>query len=181
MELKDKVIIGGVIAALILGTLGFFNAGPQGIQGLDGRDAVGGSAGPEHLVHQVFRAGYTKGGTLVATTSTAAAYTLAANEWTNETGYVSWLNNVNAVDIAITTMASTSAPLVGLLAGQSIEILFYNASTTGTITFVEGTGIDLQEDEGETVIVDGLEVARITFLKKVDLDVIMWVEVGQEG
>ena len=168
-----------VIAVLIAVTVLFTVS--DGLPGKDGRDGVGGQAGPKKTEHQVFLAGFTKGGPVVATTSTASAYTLEANEWSRETNYVSWLNDVNGVDIAITTMASTSAPLVGLLPGQSFELLFYNASSTGTITFVEGTGVDLQEDEGETVIVNGLEVARITFLKKADSDVIFWVEVGQEG
>ncbi len=47
MELKDKVVIGVLALALVLGTVGFFNAGPQGIPGLDGKDAVGAFAGPE--------------------------------------------------------------------------------------------------------------------------------------
>ena len=80
-------------------------------------------------------------------------------------------------------MASSSAPFSDLKVGQSLSVYYYNASTTAaaTATFAAGAGVDLQEDEGETVIVNGLEVARLTFLKKVDTDIIMWVEAGQVG
>ncbi len=87
------------------------------------------------------------------------------------------------IDATITTMASTSAPLSDLKVGESLEMYFYNASTTAasTATFAAGTGVDLQEDEGETVTVNGGEVARMTFLKKANTDVIFWLEVAQLG
>lgn len=141
---------------------------------------LGANPGPEFLNHLEFKQGYTKGGNLVATTSAVAAYTLAANEWRKETSYVSWTPNVN---LTLTTMASTSAPLVGLRRGESFEILLYNASTTAasTITIAAGAGVDLQESEGGTVILNGLEFAKLTFTKKNDHDVALIFEGMQLG
>jgi len=146
----------------------------------EARKVLGGSAGPEHTEHQVFLSNFTKGGQSVATTSTASSYTLTSAELRKNVGYISW----NAgLDVTLTTMASTSAPFVGLKTGESIEVLFYSATTTGatTITFTAGTGVDLQEDEGGTVIVNGLELSKLTFVKKSDSDILLLVEPYQVG
>ena len=144
--------------------------------------AVGGSAGPDRLVRQIFRAGFQSGGDLMATTSpdTASAYTLLSAEIDQDISYIEWTPNLN---ITLTTMASSSMYWLGENAGDTRTYDFYNASTTAasTITFAAGTGVDLQEDEGETVVVNGLEIAQLVFLRKSDSDVIFWVKAGQVG
>lgn len=141
---------------------------------------LGSVVGPDIFDHVTFHQNVTMGGTQVATSSTAATYTLTTNELRKEVSYISWTVNV---DTTLTTMASTSAPLSNLRTGESFSVYFFNASTTdaATATFAAGTGVDLQEDEGETVIVNGNEIARLTFVKKANTDVVFWVEVGQEG
>jgi len=173
--MNNKKIWVAVVVVAIIAIVGVFT--PQG------REVVrelGGNPGPEFLNHLVFKANVTNGGTVVATSSTATSYTLTSAELREDVSLLSWTVNVNTT---LTTMASTSAPLVGLRAGESITMYFYNASTTAaaTATFAAGTGVDLQADEGESVIVNGLEVARLTFLKKADTDVALWVEVGEVG
>ena len=75
--------------------------------------------------------------------------------------------------------------IVGAETGSKHVIEVYNATTTtssaSVITWAAGTGIDLQEDEGETVTQNGLEVARITLMRKSNHDVMAWVEMGQVG
>lgn len=141
---------------------------------------VGGASGPTHTNHQEFLKGFTKGGNVTATTSTEATFTLTSAYLNRDVSLISWNPSLNNT---ITTMASTSAPLSDLKAGESLQVYIYNASTTAasTITLAAGTGVDLQKDEGGTVIINGLEVARLTFLKKADTDVIAWLEVGQVG
>lgn len=141
---------------------------------------VGANPGPVHTDHQEFLQSFTKGGDVYATSSTAATYTLTSSELTRDVNLISWNAGLN---LTLTTMASTSAPLADLAPGEELVVNFYSATTTAatTITFAAGTGVDLQEDEGETVVVNGLEMARLTFLKKADTDVIAWVEVGQVG
>lgn len=140
----------------------------------------GAAAGPFHTEFQEFAGGFKKGGSTYATSSTAATYTLTSTEVREDRSYISWNANINTT---LTTMASTSYPLSALKAGEEFSLNFYNASTTAaaTITFAAGTGVDLQEDTGEVVIVNGLEMARLTFLKKADTDVILWVEGAQLG
>lgn len=143
---------------------------------------VGAAVGPEFFGTQNFRANFTVGGgnTHYATSSTAATFTLTRASVDFDVPFVSWTPNVNTT---LTTMASTSHPFSGMKAGESFEQLWYNASTTAaaTITFAAGTGVDLQEDEGGSVIVNGLETARVTYLKKADTDIAVIVEPYQVG
>ena len=140
--------------------------------------SIGAVVGPDVYDHVTLHQNFTRGGNQVATSSTAATYTLTTDEIREEVSYLSWTVNV---DTTLTTMASTSAPLSNLRTGESLEMYFYNASTTAaaTATFAAGTGVDLQENEGETVIVNGLEMAKLIFIKKADTDVALWVDVGQ--
>jgi len=165
-----------LVVIAIIATAGLFSPRVQ----TEVKEVFGANPAPTFLNHLEFKQNFTLGGNVVATTSDIATYSLAANEWRPEVSYVSWTPDLN---LTLTTMASTSAPLSDLRAGESRQIYFYNASTTAaaTVTFAAGTGVDLQEDEGGTVIVNGLEIARLTFLKKSDTDVILWVEVSQIG
>lgn len=167
-----------IVLAVVAMVVAFSADGVQGPQGPAG--PVGGSAGPYKTEHQVFGNGFTNGGTVTATTTVDSAITLDSRHLREGVSLMSMNIGVNAT---VTTMASTSAPLVGLEPGQSFTTYFYNASTTAgsTATFAAGTGVDLQEDEGATVVVNGLELARLTFIKKPDSDVALWVEVGQVG
>lgn len=191
--MNNKVLTAGVAVALVLGAVGLFVGGDtytetgvteNQVRNIARDAALGAAVGPEHLNHQYFRSGYSycgKDGDY-ATSSTAATYTLTTTELPTNRGrcYLSWTVNVNTT---LTTMASSSAPLSNLQPGESYELLFYNASTTAgaTATFAAGTGVDLQADEGGSVIVNGLELARLTFLKKADTDVILLVEPYQVG
>lgn len=141
---------------------------------------LGANPGPDFFNHLVFKQNFTKGGTAFATSSTAATYTLTTTELRKEVSYLSWTVNVNTT---LTTMASTSAPFNGMSTGDSFSVLFHNASTTAsaTATFAAGTGVDLQESEGGTVIINGLEFGRLTFIKKADTDIAMVVEGFQVG
>jgi hypothetical protein len=143
-------------------------------------DALGAVASPEVYNRMYFHAGFQSGGTAYATTSTATAYTLTNTELGGDITYVEWTANMNTT---LTTPASTTMPWLGNKPGDMRTYTIYAASSSpaSTITLAAGTGVDLQEDEGETVIINGLEVARLTFLRKIDSDVIAWLEVGQVG
>lgn len=173
----NKKIIGVLsVAVLVIIAIGGGYMFPKVVQ----LPPLGASVGPDFYDNVTFHQGSTNGGTQVATSSTAASYTLTTNELRKEVSYISWTVNVNTT---LTTMASTSAPLSLLRTGESFEVYFYNASTTAgaTATFAAGTGVDLQESEGGTVIVNGLETARLTFFKKDNTDVVLVVEGFQVG
>lgn len=179
--MNNKVLVVAliVVVAIAIGGYSFPNVTERVTEKVVTR--LGANAGPDFFDHLRFKQGFTKGGDSTATTTVDTTIVLGTGHQFNErTSYVSMNIGINAT---VTSMASTSAPLSNLAVGESLEVLFYNASTTAaaTATFAAGTGVDLQEDEGETVIVNGLEVARLTFVKKADTDVILWVEPGQVG
>ena len=171
---NSKVLVALVVIGLIA-TVGLFSPKVQTVV-----KNLGALPGPEIYDHLNFNQSFTKGGTVVATTTDTSTITLTAATLRKEVSYISWLANL---DVTATSMASTSAPFRELAVGEQLEVIVYAASTTAasTITWAAGTGVDLQEDEGETVIQNGLEVARLTFVKKADTDILMWVEVGQVG
>lgn len=177
MKLRDW-IFGGIVVVVAV-VLSVVLGGTTTVREIGN---VGGASGPDHFTHNRFFENASFGDEIYATTSTATSYTLTTTELPADraTSLLSW---TVGVDTTLTTMASTSAPLADLKTGEFYTVYFYNATSTAaaTATFAAGTGVDLQEDEGGTVVVNGLEIARLTFLKKADTDVILWVEVGQVG
>jgi len=179
---KFATVVGSLaVVAIILSALAISRTPEQIVRNEIVREVqtqLGGASGPDHTENQVFLNNVTNGGEVTSTTTVDTTITLDSRHLRNKTSLISMNVGINTT---ITTMASTSEPLVGLKPGQSFEVYFFNASTTAgsTATFAAGTGVDMQEDEGETVIVNGLEISKLTFLKKADSNVIFWVEAGQ--
>ena len=163
-----------VVAIIAIG--GFFF--PKGNTVME--RVVGANPGPDILNNVVFHENYSNRGHVATTTGVIATYTLTTADIRKELSYLEWNASLNQT---LTTMASTSAPFGNLAVGEGFSMDFYSSTSTAgtTITFAAGTGVDLQEDEGETVIVNGLETARLNFRKKTNTDILMWVEVGQVG
>ena len=168
-----KVVLSVAVVIAIAGL--FFPKGNTVVQ-----QVLGSNPGPDFFNHLVFKQGFTTGGTAVSTTTAESTVTLTSATLRPEVTYITWLANL---DTTATTMASTSAPFSNLAVGEKLEVIVYSSTTTAatTITYAAGTGVDLQEDEGETVIQNGLEITRLTFVKKANTDILMWVEVGQVG
>jgi len=174
----NKALTGGVVVAIVLSGLAFFSA-PSNTITERVIERVGASVGPEHTETQYFDGGFTTGG-YVATSSTGNTV-LTASEINPNKSFISFTANLDAT--TVTLPASTSAPFRNLAVGEGFSVLVYSATTTAGITYTwtAGTGIDLQEDEGETVVQNGLEVGRLHFVKKADTDIIAWYEAGQVG
>lgn len=120
-------------------------------------------------------AGYQSGGDRYSTTSSAATYTLVANEaLKGDITYVEWLPNL---PLTITTMATTSMGWLGTQTGDERSFWFYNATTsatTGTITIAAGTGVDLQMNEDTADLgIEGLDLTKLTFIRKANTDVFL--------
>jgi len=169
----NKTLWTVLVVILVIATAGayYFPKGNTVVERI-----VGAIPGPDIYDHLTFHQGFTKGGTQVATSSTASSYTLTTKEIRKEVSYLSWTVNVNTT---LTTMASTSAPLSDLKTGESFSLYFHNASTTAaaTATFAAGTGVDLQKNEDTAdLAVNGLDVVKLTFIKKANTDVILTME-----
>lgn len=177
---KNLVSIVAVIALIVSG-VAYFNSGTTSVVKEVVRE-FGAQVGPEYLEHQTFVGGFSVGGRAYATSSTASTYTLTTTELPNDRryNYVTWTANLNTT---LTTMASSTAPLSSLKVGETYSIDLYSATTTAatTITFAAGAGVDLQELEAGSVVVNGLEGATLKFIKKADSDVILLVSPWQVG
>ena len=180
--MKENLTVGGVIIALVLGGLAFLNSPDEVVVEKTTErviEEVGAFSGPDIFSHLILHEGYTNSGDSVATSSIGNAI-ITSDLLANKVNLLTWLVNVNTT---ATTMASTSEPFISMKVGESREILLYNSTSTAaaTLTFAAGTGVDLQEDEGGTVVVNGLETARLTFFKKADTDIAFIVEPYQVG
>ena len=134
---------------------------------------LGANPGPTKTERQYFLAGYQSGGERYATTTTAATYTLVNAEFNGNKTYIDWNTGINTT---LTTMASTSMDWLGYAAGDERSYWFRSATTTAatTITFAAGTGVDLQKNEDTAdLAVNGLDVAKLTFIRKADTDVLL--------
>ena len=135
---------------------------------------LGANPGPEKTERQYFLAGYQSGGEKYATSTTAATYTLVNAEFNGNTTYIDWNTGI---DTTLTTMASTSMDWLGYFAGDEISYWFRSATTTAatTITFAAGTGVDIQfgDATGDDLVIDGLDIAKLTFIRKADSDVLL--------
>jgi len=150
-----------------------FNYNEAQLQPQDQEDFLSG-ASPVKTNRQFFTAGYQSGGERYATTTDATTYTLVSAEFNGNTTYIDWNTGINTT---LTTMATTSMGFMGIpYVGDERSYWFRSATTTAatTITFAAGTGVDLQKNEDTAdLAVNGLDVAKLTFIRKADTDVLL--------
>lgn len=144
---------------------------------------LGAFPGPDMYNHVNMHAGFQSGGDRYATSSTAATYTLVTAEFDKDKTYIDWTPNVNTT---LTTMATTSMGFMDIKnVGDERSYWLRNASTTAeaTITFAAGTGVDIQHGDatGDDLIIDGLDLAKLTFIRKADTDVLLIMTKYTEG
>lgn len=167
---KQNLALGLVVVSVLLSVVAFLR--PASVERVV--ENYGGSAGPTHTERQYFVAGFNTGGSRFATSSTATAFTLTSKEIAKDAYYIDWTPNINTT---LTTMATTAMPWLGSKVGDTREFWLRNASTTAasTITLAAGTGVDLQftEATGGDLVLNGLDVARLTFIRKNDSDVLL--------
>ena len=185
--MKENIFVTLLVVALLLIGVGEFRKDTIVVKPnviVEVPASTGAASGPDHFNRQVFHAGFQSGGTVYSTSTTASTYTLTNTELGGDISYIEF--NTGLLAQTFTTMASTSPvfdAILGHTAGDKRVYDVYMASTTATsvLTWAAGTGVDLQEDEGETVLQNGLEFARVTFIRKVNTDIGMEVEVFQVG
>lgn len=157
MSLQNLVI--GVVAliALALGGVAYM--------GQDNRlSAIPGS---DVLSHIVFQAGLTDGGERVSVTPVTATVTLTSQQM-NRAKIITFAASTTQAALTATLPASTTFPLTraGDYRTWVIENPFTAAATTTTIA--AGTGVDLQEPDGQNVVIGINNYVFLTCVKGAD-------------
>lgn len=164
----DKFILGLLAAGVFVLALAVYVTGPANVQvTTDGENVnVGADAGPTKSERQSFVSG-SSNGTRVATTSTAATYTLTARDLGGTPTYIDWTPNLNITLSLSSTSTKQYVPNVGDVA----KIYIRNASSTAaasiTLAAVDA-GLDLQVTKNATssLAVLGLDYAEITLVRE---------------
>jgi len=126
-----------------------------------------GAAGSEFSSRVTLLDGVSVGGTIMATSSTAATYTVTAAELSRAPQIINWTPNVNTT----LSIGATSTLVYVPKVGDTAEIYLRNASTTlaSTITLAAvdaNTELQHAEATGGDVILNGTDVAKITLIHR---------------
>lgn len=163
MTLKDWVISGGVVVALILGYMGVTQ--PTIIENL------GATAGPEYFETQRFLSNFDQGGGIRATSTDDTSTTFLATDFDVETTIAI---TPTAPGITATLPASSTMPNFLRGAGMTRVVTMCNATTSAQqpFTLAGGTGMDVVNSTSTLAINTG-DCAQLRFIRQTDSD--FWV------
>lgn len=169
--MKDVFYFAGVAIACVLAVFAFMKPADVVVE------PAGAVPGPEHYELQFFKGGLTDGGTVYSTTTTAAAETLTAAVLEKHK-LIRFLGSATAAAITVTLPASTTMnavlPNPGDYRTWVIENGYTAAATTTTIA--AGTGVDLQEPDGQNVVIGINNYAFLTCFREASTDIVCRVD-----
>lgn len=149
------VIVGSVILSIGL------------VLAFGGDSSVGGSFVPGIAMQPISVTTLTQGGGVTSTTSAASASLLATDIDTEN--YVAVTPSLG--NITITLPASSTFPGIPN-PGDTRDLIIENAATAATTTTIAaGTGIDLQEPDGQNVVIGQNNYAYITCTRQRNTDI----------
>lgn len=155
--MKDLII--GVLALVVLGGGAFFLT-------QNGDVRPGASSGPDHYEKQFFLAGSVDGGKYTSIATTSATYTLSPYEF--DSAVVDIESSATGAALTLTLPATTTSAYP-VKPGQGVRLLVKNSHTAAatTTTIAAGTGVDLQENDGQNVVIG---ITNYAFIECVRLD-----------
>jgi len=165
---KTTTFFIGLLTAtsLAFSVVALFSPIPTPAQPIQSKAPTFGAAGSEfgeqvHLFNNAIIGGY-----VLATSSTAATYTITAQELSKAPTVISWTPNVNLTISLSATSTRSYVPNVG----DTATLYFRNASTTAAsaITFAAAdAGVDLQfaEATGGDLVLNGLDWEKVTLIR----------------
>lgn len=170
MKLKDVVLGLALVVVAVVG-VNFPVNGETIVE-----KTVSAVVGPEVFNHMYFYEGLTDGGNSVTVTPTSGAVTLT-NAQLVKAKVVTFTASSTMPALTATLPASTTFPLpnkAGAYRTWVIENPFLAAATTTTIA--AGTGVDLQEPDGQNVVINITDFAFLTCFRKANSDVVCAVD-----
>jgi hypothetical protein len=182
--MDTKQIISAAIGGVLVLAVGFvmLGIGQDGRDGRPGRDGqnggVGAAPGPEVYNSTYFRAGAIDGGRVVSTTTTGAV-TIPGKDLVSRSGeYTRQLVVTPTGASANVTLPATST-ITNFIpnSGDCYVMKYENAATAATnTTIAAGTGMDLQEPDGQNVVIGQNNFANLEFCRKSNTDMVVTVD-----
>ena len=123
---------------------------------------------------------FTQGGGVTASSTSDSTATLLATDFDTES-YIAY--TVNGANCTLTLPATSTLSAMIPNTGDFRTIFVQSATTTDatTLTFVAGAGMDIQEPDGQDLVIEGNDWARIDFLRLTNTDMVVWFDNGIEA
>jgi len=121
---------------------------------------TGASAGPEHYNKQFFLAGLVDSGKYTSVSTTSATYTLSAYELDSKVIDIESVSTSAALTLSLPATSTGAYPKFP----GTFDFIVKNSHTAAatTTTIAAGTGVDLQEPDGQNVVIGINNYAYIT-------------------
>lgn len=165
------------LAAVCVVVLGVFLMNPPVVERIVEKVSLGAAAGPEHTEHQFFKSSITDGGAVYSTTTTIATHTFLASEL-EKYKVLRFLGSATAAAITATLPATSTMTHIIPNPGDTRTWVIENGYTAAatTTTIAAGTGIDLQEPDGQNVVIGINNYAFLTCFREVSTDIVCRVD-----
>jgi len=177
---QNPLLTLGVALALVLGLVGIFTPSVTE-RVVEVVKDLGAFSGPDVYSKIFLHEGFVDGGAVFATTTTVSAdsTSLAPNVLAKHK-VIRFLGSSTAAALTATIAASTTSGWVNILpnpgdtASWFIENGYTAAATTTTIA--AGTGIDLQEPDGQNVVIGINNYAKLECFREASTDIVCTVD-----
>ena len=179
MKLDHVAVVAvSVIASLLV--VGFWfmpEDGRDGRPGRDGADGIGAAAGPEVSFHTSFGAGVTEGGRVVSTSTNGTSTLVQADLQARNGDATSLLKITPTAALTVTFPATSTLTSVIPDSGDTLRFLVENAATsTFNLTLAAGAGMDLQEPDGQNVVIGQNNYAWVTMIRDNNTDIVVLID-----
>jgi hypothetical protein len=169
-NIKTIVVAGLTSLVIVVGTLLVVNPGETIREVTNNLGAV---SSPDVQSYMNVNGAFSQGGGVATVSTTSATYTLSFSEMDDESRIVVASTTVGAA-LTLTLPSSTEFPVFAGYRTWVIENGHTGAATTTTIA--AGTGVDLQEPDGQNVVIGINNYAFLTCFREVSTSVVCRVD-----